>query len=83
MLKVIRNVESKAVVFVSYGEVSLSDAGVTDDSIEVSPGSWPANEGWELLSVEVEVPSDYLGNKYKLLEDGESYRWDLLPEVTE
>jgi hypothetical protein len=77
MLKVIRNAESKVVVFISYGEVSLSDAGVTDDSIELEPGSWPANEGWELLSVEVEAPSDYLGNKYKLIEDGESYRWDL------
>jgi len=77
MLKVIRNVESKVVVFISYGEVSISDSGVTDNTIEVSPGSWPASEGWELISAEIEVPSDYLGNKYKLIEDGESYRWEL------
>lgn len=79
MLKVIRNTDTKQVVYVSYGNVTHNESGVSDDSIgDVPAGNWPSNDGWELLTVDVEVPEDYVGEMYKLVEDGDTYRWDLM-----
>jgi hypothetical protein len=79
MLNVIRNVETKQVVYISYGTVTHNESGVADaSSTDLEAGLWPTTDGWELLSVEVEAPADYLGEIYKMVEDGDTYRWDLM-----
>ncbi len=79
MLSIIRNVDTKQVVYVSNGNVTHNESGVSDDLIaDVTPGSWPTTEGWEMVTAELELPADYVGEIYKLVEDGDTYRWDLM-----
>lgn len=78
MLNIIRNVDTKQVVYVSYGSVTHNESGVSDDTIADSAGLWPTTDGFEMISAEIEVPEDYVGEKYKLVEDGDSYRFDLV-----
>ena len=77
MVSIIRNTDTKVVVYVSYGNVTHNESGVSDDSIADSLGFWPTTDGFGLVRAEIEVPEDYEGDKYKLIEDGESYRWEL------
>lgn len=80
---VCRNANTKVVVFVSTsGEVTISETGLTSVSADEFTGTnegWGTNDGYEVLNLTdsgVELPSDYSGDVYMLVEDGDSYRWD-------
>ena len=77
MLKAIREVSTKVVVFVSYGNVTHTETGITCDTItDVLPDCWGTNDGYEMITVDMDIPSDYVGEAYKLVEDGDGYRFD-------
>ena len=79
MLKVIRNVESKVIVYASYGNVVHTAEGITDDSIsDLIADIWGTDAGYEMITLDTELPEDFEGDKYKLVEDGDSYRFDLI-----
>lgn len=84
MLSIIRHSETNEVVYISYAEVTHTAMGIEDSSIpDAAPDSWGIDAGYEKIVSEIELPADYLGGKYALVNDGEGYRWELLPEVTE
>lgn len=80
---VCRESTSKNVVFVTTsGEVSISATGLTSVSATEFTGvveGWGTDDGYEVINLtgsEIEIPSDYSGNVYMLVEDGDSYRFD-------
>lgn len=79
MLKVIRDASTKIVYFASYGNVTHTNTGVTCDTIsDVLADCWGTDDGFEMITTDVDLPSDYVGEMYKLVEDGASYRFDLV-----
>ena len=77
MLKVIRDASTKVVVFVSYGNVTQTNTDVTCDTIsDLQSGCWGTDEGYEMISTDIDLPSDYVGEAYKLVEDGDTYRFE-------
>ena len=83
---VCREATTKAVVFITTsGEVSISATGLTSVSATEFTGvaeGWGTNDGYEVINLtgsEIDIPSDYSGNVYTLVEDGDSYRFDLIP----
>ena len=84
MLSIIRNTANHQVVYISYGSVTHTPTGILDDSIPDAPTDfWGTDDGYEKIQFDTEPPEDYVGGKYKLVNDGDGYRWELLPEVTE
>ena len=80
---VCRHATTKVVVFVSTtGEVTISETELTSVSaLEFTGGAgcWGTNDGYEVLNLtdsDVELPADYSGDVYMLVEDGDSYRFD-------
>jgi hypothetical protein len=80
---VCRNATSKNVVFVTTsGEISITATGLTSVSATEFTGvaeGWGTDDGYEVINLtgsEIELPSDYSGNVYMLVEDGDSYRFD-------
>jgi hypothetical protein len=80
---VCREATTKTVVFVTTsGEISIGATGLTSVSATEFTGvaeGWGINDGYEVINLtgsEIELPSDYSGNVYMLVEDGDSYRFD-------
>jgi len=80
---VCREATTKTVVFVTTsGEISIGATGLTSVSATEFTGvaeGWGTDDGYEVINLtgsEIELPSDYSGNVYMLVEDGDSYRFD-------
>jgi len=80
---VCREATTKTVVFVTTsGEISIDATGLTSVSATEFTGvaeGWGTDDGYEVINLtgsEIELPSDYSGNVYMLIEDGDSYRFD-------
>lgn len=82
---VCRKSDTKLVCFVTTtGEVTIDANGLNSISATEFSGSepsWSTQAGFELLNLtglEISVPEDYSGDKYKLIEDGNgSYIWQM------
>lgn len=80
-----RHATTKAIVFATTsGEISISATGLTSVSATEFSGvaeGWGSDDGYEVINLtgsDVELPSDYSGNVYMLIEDGDSYRFDAI-----
>ena len=80
---VCREATTKTVVFVTTsGEISIGTTGLTSVTATEFTGvaeGWGTDDGYEVINLtgsEIELPSDYSGNVYMLVEDGDSYRFD-------
>jgi len=80
---VCREATTKTVVFVTTsGEISIGATGLTSVTATEFTGvaeGWGTDDGYEVINLtgsEIELPSDYSGNVYMLVEDGDSYRFD-------
>lgn len=77
MLSIIRDASTKVVVFASYGNITHTNTGTTCDTIsDLSGYDWGTDDGYEKIEVDMDLPSDYVGEAYKLVEDGDGYRFD-------
>lgn len=82
---VCRKSDTKLVVFVTTtGEVTMDENGLTSISAMEFSGTevgWSPSQGFELLNLtgmEISVPEDYSGDKYKLIENGSGgYDWQM------
>lgn len=84
---VCRHATTKVVVFVTTsGEVTISENELVSVSALEFTGNvegWGTAQGYEVINLtdtDVELPSDYSGEVYKLVEDGDSYRFDPILE---
>jgi len=79
---VCRRSADKVVVFVtSSGQLTINEGGLTSVGAQEFSGtesSWasPDYEVVDLSNKEVSLPEGYFGESHKLVEDGDSYRWD-------
>tara|TARA_R110000803_G_scaffold30310_1_gene68425 strand:+ start:1432 stop:1674 length:243 start_codon:yes stop_codon:yes gene_type:complete len=79
MLSIIRNTTTQEVVFVSLGNVTQTNSGVTCDEISDLTGTdWGTDAGFEKIEVDMELPSDYPLVLNKLVDDGDGYRFEQL-----
>ncbi len=77
MLSIIRETSTNVIVFASYGNVTQTNTGVTCDTIlDLSGTDWGTDAGYEKVEVDMELPSDYSGEAYMLVNDGDGYRFD-------
>jgi hypothetical protein len=79
---VCRRSADKVVVFVTTtGQITIDANGLTSVNATEFSGTEP---GWatpdyevkDLTGMEIELPADYYGEAYKLIEDGASYRFE-------
>ena len=82
---VCRKSDTKLVVFVTTtGEVTIDANGLNSISATEFSGveeGWSTSQGFELLNLtgmEIAIPEDYSGDKYKLVENGSGgYDWQM------
>ena len=84
---VCRHATTKVVVFVTTsGEVTISENElVSVSALEFSGNAegWGTAQGYEVINLseeDVDLPADYSGEMYKLVEDNGSYRFDPILE---